>query len=1236
MTSLRDYEWQISYGPADDRLRDFYIPALQRSVHYDRSAGFFSSSALAVAAAGVAGLIANGGTMRLLVGAQLSREDVEAIARGASMEQMVAEQFTFVLDQPTDELLRHRLEILAWMVAQGTLQIKVVLPRSEDGLPVAGEQAVPYFHTKEGLFTDTEGNQLAFSGSINESMTAWQHNYEQFTVYFSWETTRPYLAQVAHRFNNAWDGREPGWIAFDIPQAARDSLLRYVPSRAPEYDPLAPETVEVTIEPSPDEETALRHERIIFQFLRDAPYMLGAETLGQDTCAINPWPHQVNVSRRIISTYPKRYMLCDEVGLGKTIEAGLVLRQLVISGRVKRCLLLVPKSVARQWQEELYEKFVLDVPLYEAGTFRNYAGDELEWQYDTDNPWNAFDLMIASSQLAKRKERRAEVTAADPWDLVLVDEAHHARRRDFLQPSFRPNRLLGLLTDPNFQATSILLMTATPMQVHPLEVWDLLNILGLGGKWGADGEYFLAFYRELTKSFDDADWNFVFEMVRDHLAYGGSIDGEFRDRLSRLVGMVDAQAVLALPSDPKPARAIQRLPSRLREYASEMARRHTPLHDRMFRNTRDLLREYAQRGLLDASVPERDPQLVWIPMTAEEMALYHRIDEYISNFYRKYENERKGLGFVMTVYRRRLTSSFYAVRRSLERRLEFLEGRSEQSFDDDDLEQEDLAADITEALEDDPETLYRDEITYVRSFISDLQQLSTHDSKTERLLEDLDSVFRQRETAIVFTQYTDTMDYLREKLRLVYGTQVACFSGRGGELWNGIAWVSMTKEEIKQAFREGDKIKILVCTEAASEGLNLQTCGVLFNYDMPWNPMRVEQRIGRIDRIGQIHAVVWIRNYFYEETVEAQVYRALEKRINWFEGVVGELQPILARVGRAIERLVMAVPDERDTLLKEEVSEIEHSLDVHEGDMLGVYQETESVSGPPATAACVTLTEIEQQILHARQLPFILRPHPEIEHGYLLSMPQTGEKVVTFDPSTFDQYPNSVTLLSYGNWVLAEILRGVPQPNNSEQCGILKLEANDELPLVAYYRLDAEGNPIQLRSFTDLTGALMQHSATTANWPREAYKVARADFEHRIRVIRGNSAEVWRQHAAGRRSTLIEQAIPLLQRAALAELSEWEQADNFTIRDEVIHLEGRLLLRLRQRAYPVSALLQIANNRIQEIQCPAKSRPAPGQIQREWDDLKRDAQKLLARWGKLASSDSQLAGEYVVRHSYVN
>jgi hypothetical protein len=250
-----------------------------------------------------------------------------------------------------------------------------------------------------------------------------------------------------------------------------------------------------------------------------------------------------------------------------------------------------------------------------------------------------------------------------------------------------------------------------------------------------------------------------------------------------------------------------------------MARRHTPIDRYMFRNTRDLLREYIDAGILNARVPEREPQIRRIPFRPDEAELYERITEYISHFYQKYEAERRGLGFIMTVYRRRLTSSFYAIRRSLERRRDWLQGvvEPEQALTPEDQAELDELDELEQAGQDLFAALRRDgnqltpaqradfqlELDYLDRFIGDLRQLSQADSKLTYLKDELERVFRERSTALVFTQYTDTMDYLRDQLVTVYGSGVACYSGRGGEVWNSItgAWVSTTKEHVKNRFR---------------------------------------------------------------------------------------------------------------------------------------------------------------------------------------------------------------------------------------------------------------------------------------------------------------------------------------------------------------------------------------------------------------------------------------------------
>ena len=938
--TLTDFPWQIAYGPGDDRLHAFYIPALERSIRFDRATGFFSSAALAIAAAGVVRLIQNGGRMRLLCGAQLSEADVEAIRRGESMEEIVGASMAGSLADPSDTSMRARLEALAWLVAQDRLEIRVVLPRGPDGLPLPGETAREYYHPKEGVFEDAEGNRVAFNGSINDSVNAWQYNYESFHVFTSWPlqigddtiNTRPHLVGVENRFQKLWQGEEPSWIALDIPEAAQRKLLKYAPDSPPETDPLEKPTQEPRPEPEEATLPADQHERILFEFLRSAPFLSNAHRLGVTTSTVEPWPHQSRVIGKVVDRYPENFLFCDEVGLGKTIEAGLALRQLIVSGQVRRALLLAPRTVLRQWQEELYEKFVLNVPRYEGGKLLDVFDREIAFE---GRVWDAVPLLLASSQLAKRRERQGEVLHPDAkgWDLVIVDEAHHARRKEFNTGYYRPNRLLELLEGSNGRrglkdrTRTMYLLTATPMQVHPVEVWDLLRVVGLGGRWGAGKDNFVRYFRELRKLQDGGkpNWRFLLDMLRDELEMGGGIDSRFAAAAADRCGPVEWNVVRGLPFSESREAQIAQLSKKGRAALHELLRRHTPLRRYVWRNTRDLLREYRQRGLLNENVPDRDPKNEWIPLATGpggERDLYERVEEYISEFYRRYEAERRGLGFVMTVYRRRLTSSFYALKKSLERRRAFLLGEVgvEQALTDDDIEQEDLDLDLAETLEGEAtDVRLKDELGYVEDFLRQIDNLGT-DSKLAHLRTQIGDVFKRRDTVLVFTQYTDTMDYLREELKQVYGGQVACYSGRGGEVWDGTAWVPRLKEEIKSEFRRGESIKILLCTESASEGLNLQTCGVLINFDMPWNPMRVEQRIGRIDRIGQRYGEVWIRNYFYAETVEAVVYQRLSDRIGWFESVVGELQPILHRVAGSIERLAMLSKTERGRRLEDEIT----------------------------------------------------------------------------------------------------------------------------------------------------------------------------------------------------------------------------------------------------------------------------------------------------------------------------
>jgi len=1236
--SLKEYEFKISYGPADNRLDDFYIPALSRSIQYSRSAGFFSSTALAVAAAGVAHLIKNNGTMRLLVGAELSPQDIEAIKKGHDLGELLKEKFLPFLEDPED-LARRRLEVLAWMVAKGALKIKVVLPQ-RDGKPLPASESLDYYHPKEGVFTDKEGNQIAFSGSVNESAQSWEKNYEQFAVYKSWDASAPYLKQVGYRFNRLWEGKEPDWIAMPVPEAVKQGLIKFKPKTAPKRDPL--EDFETPIE---SEAFDIR-ERIVFQFLRDAPYLPNGRFLASETATVRLWPHQKATVDEIVSRFPARYLLCSEVGLGKTIEAGMALRQLILCGKVRRCLILTPKSLARQWQEELYEKMSLNIPLYSDSVFTDYFRNILPEK--DGNPWAAYPILIASSQLAKRRERQEEVLSTDPWDLIIIDEAHHARRKDFLDERRRPNRLLELLEGATklpglaSRTQGLIFLTATPMQIHPVEVWDLIRNLGLGGRWEASDEHFLRFFKELRRPFEKVDWNFVLGMFKDSLATGTELDQVFAKMAKEKLGPVEWEQIRDLDRSGKKPIILKQLSPEGRVFLTDMVKVHTPLRRLLKRSTRKLLRRYKELGILEDTVPVRKPDAVWITMKEDERALYDRIEEYFSDFYHKYESERKGLGFVMTVYRRRLTSSFYAVQKSLERRLAFLKGQvvpeEPHGLTEEDLEQDELSLDIGEELEE-GKKYFANEIEYVEDFLRDIRQLEG-DSKWEELNDDVKEFLKSHDTLVVFTHYTDTMDYLREQLRQVYGYQIACYSGRGGEIWNGYEWAVRSKEEIKNAFREAKDIKILLCTDAASEGLNLQTCGSLINYDMPWNPMRAEQRIGRIDRIGG-HDTVYVQNYFYEDTVEARVYQALSRRISLFEWVVGELQPILSGVERTIQELALMRKADRKTKIEEAIDELNEEYDelAAKGLNLDDYVSGEIQKGleeqPP-----ITLKDLERVLTQATSLGACWEANPEFPSAWNLRL-DSEQMPCTFNRVVFDRYPETLRLITYGEPTLENLLKMVRPLPHPEKANFLlvRYEINKPEHVIAYFGLgENEAKPIE--TLKDLQRYL-ENPAPGKGPGRKVVKDASRQFDL---IVKEREQDVFEKMQIDREASiraLEEQGRRLLIKTALGDISLSQEPSLFDQASVEADFDEETIQRLRKRNYPFAPLFKLIDT---EGLKPEPTDPfwprVQGRSEREvrgiQDYLRREVKKLVEDLSKAKGSAlSEIkAGPITVQHFF--
>jgi hypothetical protein len=1015
--SFRDLPIASLYTPAENRLEAFYVPVLKEAIRYDRVTGYYRSSSLVVAAAGVSRFVANDGKMRIIAGAELEEADVAALEKGEPLSDVLARRLVLDPVEGADIVTKRRLETLAYLARSGRLEIRIGVPLDGRGRPLPAPKTKAYFHAKYGILEDQEGNRLAFIGSDNESAAGWRDNYETFSVAKSWlpEVWTEIGAPLAERFEILWGGHpDDGWQIVDLPVAIRDHLISFAPAAPPpSVDP--EEGIEEATE-TPDQDPRL-------QFLAVAPRLHGGTEVGFATAGVTPWPHQVATARRAVETYPRSYLFADEVGLGKTIEIGLVVRELLVTGKASKILLLVPASVMKQWQEELSEKFALNVPRLDRGGF--YDVNDSPVPAPPGNPWRAFPVLLASSHLARRKSRRDEVLAAGPWDLVVVDEAHHAGRLG-TKANGTPGQLLRLLMDMRDAGsfTTLYLASATPMQMHAHEAWDLLSLLGLRGLWAKSSEPFVRYYTELRAPYWTRSWEFLHRMSADHFSDPAVRPAEEVDRqVKKNLGLASSWFITNFANQGLTNESAAELSPDARTWLDEWLRVNTPTRERVFRTTRGLLRQYVEEGVLPRStvIPKRRVTDHFIPMRPDEAALYARIEKYISRYYNSYmtgDKAQKALGFIMTVYRRRLTSSFLAIELSLTRRLEALirEAKTIDLLTSDDLAALEanvgLDLDVLEGQAYD----FANEVEELQDFVAELKDRPPEESKMEALRDELMAAFHAKhDTAVVFTQYTDTLDYLRDQLLPTFQDRLICYSGRGGERWDPVAkaWARVSKKDVKDLFRAGVDVKILLGTDAMSEGLNLQTSGKLVNYDMPWNFMRVEQRIGRLDRIGG-KKVVDISNYFYEGTVEEQIYRGIGEDVDWFEDVVGPAQPVLDQIEHAIETVAMSEPgEEQQKAAKKKVAEIRAAIETAKAQAVTIQDFSRDPQGPPpAHEPVVTLVDIEEILTTAPATRERLRQRPEVPGTYWLDLP-SGTTAVTFDRAVLEANAPDVRLLTY-------------------------------------------------------------------------------------------------------------------------------------------------------------------------------------------------------------------------------
>ncbi len=581
---------------------------------------------------------------------------------------------------------------------------------------------------------------------------------------------------------------------------------------------------------------------------------------------LEPHPHQVFVAHRATSEsiYP-RLILADEVGLGKTIEAGLILKELKAKGLAKRILIVAPASLVTQWRWEMETKFNERFAVYDSHRLRTLRAD-----HPDRNPWEVNDQIVTSLQLV-RQEDRAEQVADCLWDLVVFDEAHHVRRH-LEGERIRKTQAYRLAEQVSDRTHSLLLLTATPLQLDQFELYSLVELLD----------------PSLFRDFHDFRRHFEVELPRlrrisHQLKEYDNLDPVEKSSLKRNVKEVLGSS-FKLDDD------------LVRQGVLNV---HLPKRHRL---SRVMIRN-RKKNVLDEFIP-RKAKVLEVPITEEELELYNLVRDYLRKTYQAaQEREDWTLGFVMVTFQKLLASSTAALRDSLQKRRSKLKDALEarnlmgRPFTEEGLNEESLDEEQMEKLLEYAGRFTDEELEEQIHWLDDLIRKTeeiTVDSKARTLEIALDEIFSHnpRQKVLIFTQFKGTLKYLKH--RLSKGYRVTEFHG------------GLTREQkdhsVTQFKRDG---QVMISTEAGGEGRNFQFCHIMFNYDLPWNPMRIEQRIGRLDRIRQKHQVL-IYNFSVVGTIEDRVLEVLQTRIRIFESTVGGLDPILGPMEKEIERIVFS------------------------------------------------------------------------------------------------------------------------------------------------------------------------------------------------------------------------------------------------------------------------------------------------------------------------------------------
>lgn len=749
------------------------------------------------------------------------------------------------------------LEAEALLNRERYRRLDVFLAKHGQAVRIAPDDICGFVHGKAGVITLADGRRLGFIGSMNETRSGWQRHYE-----ILWEDESPEgVAWIEEEFEFLWNAAKP------LPKAVIREVHRRGYRREIEF-------IEI------DDDESL------------APAALIESPLYREGQQLQPWQQGFLTEclrhQRLYGTV--RLLLADEVGLGKTLSLAAAALTLCLladkeNGPRRPVVIFAPATLTEQWQTEMLDKLGIPTARWDTVGKVWLDADERVLSPAGREQISRCPLRIGivSTGLMMRDSLEKQYLLGMRFGVVILDEAHKARtRQGFGKEAGTPNELLVFMREIAARADHVLLGTATPIQTNPSDLWDLLGILHQGAGRFVLGHDLAPWHRPaevldiLAGRVEVESLTHAWELLRSPLPCMEST-GEPRAR--RLFSAIRQDLGLH-NGEWQTNRALADLTEETREILEEelerrisgatLFQRENPLVRHVVLRKRQQLEDARLLARVGVDVhPEREKvsEQRFFDVLFEGKAL--RTSE---DFRQAYGEARafgkalakrgKGSGFMKNLMEQRICSSVHAGLATARR---LLQGDAE--YDECEEQEVDLKVEAGEERE------------ALQRLITRLERLQV-DPKMEAVVHFLDKEKWLGLGVIIFSQYYDTSKWLADSLAARYPEEaVGLYAGAGrSRLYQRGDSVSVERETLKRMVAE-HQIRVMVATDAACEGLNLQTLGTLINVDLPWNPTRLEQRIGRIKRFGQRRGSVDMLNLVFEQTVDEKIYERLSERM---------------------------------------------------------------------------------------------------------------------------------------------------------------------------------------------------------------------------------------------------------------------------------------------------------------------------------------------------------------------